>query len=87
MSQTVLANALYIVLVLGSLVLEHFSVVPMGTTNYVIAAVAGSAATTGTLKVSTGAKVALKGQTVPSSSSQGTSLPASSPVNDLGSQG
>ena len=83
MSQTMLVNILSAVAFIGSLVLEHFGLVPVGTEQSVLLVVAG-------LVAGTGSAAALKGQpvvNVPASvATQGT-IQAPAPIVDPGNKG
>ena len=84
MTQTMLVNILSAVAFVGSLVLEHFGLVPVGTEKEVLLVVAGLVAGTGSATVTKGASVvASKSSAV---ASQGTSQ-APAPINDPGVQG
>lgn len=83
MTQTMLVNILSAVAFIGSLVLEHFGLVPAGTEKEVLLVVAGLVAGTGSATITKGASVINKSSIV---ASQGTSQ-APAPVNDPGVQG
>lgn len=80
MTQTMLVNILSAVAFVGSLVLEHFGLVPSGTEKEVLLVVAGLVAGTGSATITKGASVVSK------TASQGSSQ-APEPVNDPGVQG
>lgn len=83
MTQTMLVNILSAVAFVGSLVLEHFGLVPAGTEKEVLLVVAGLVAGTGSAVVTKGASVITKTSSV---ASQGVNQ-APAPVNDPGVQG
>ncbi len=83
MTQTMLVNILSAVAFIGSLVLEHFGLVPAGTEKEVLLVVAGLVAGTGSAVVTKGASVITKTNVV---ASQGINQ-APAPVNDPGVQG
>lgn len=83
MTQTMLVNTLSAVAFIGSLVLEHFGLVPTGTEKEVLLVVAGLVAGTGSAVVTKGASVITKTSAV---ASQGGNQ-APEPVNDPGVQG
>lgn len=74
MSATLITNLIYVVVFIGTLIVEHFGFVPAGTANIVVAGILGHAVGTGTLmpKAASNTAVPSQGNTTPTNSTTNT---------------